>query len=99
MDTLRVDEKRKINSHGKPRSAGKGKGRTSVVQVQPHNQGLVHRNEEVQVNALKDWYSDAQRNEKHLNIGIFIGQKLIPGIIALFVTVFWYIGMMHYNKE
>ena len=43
MDTLRVDENRQVNSHGKPRSAGK-----KVVHVQPHDMGLVHRNREVQ---------------------------------------------------
>ena len=95
MDTLRVDEKRKINSHGKPRSAGK---KTGLVQVQPHDKGLVHRDEQVQMNALRDYYSSAQKNEKHLKIGTFIGRKLIPGTITLFVTVYWYIGMMHYNE-
>ena len=95
MDTLRVDDDRQVNSHGQPRSAGKKKG---VLKVQPHDQGLVHRNEQVQQSALKDWYREARTNEKNLNFGIFIGKKLIPGIIALFVTIYWYIGMMHYNQ-
>ena len=95
MDTLRVDEKRLVNSHGKPRSAKTKKG---VLQVKPQDKNLVHRNEEVQVEALRGFYREAQRNEKYLGIGHFIGRKLIPCIIAIFVTVYWLVGMKHYNK-
>ena len=95
MDTLRQDQKRKINHHGKPRSAATNKG---VVEVQPQDPNLVHRNEEVQVNALKEFYSQAQTNEKHLNLGKFLGRKFIPGIITLFVVVYWHLGMTHYNS-
>ena len=97
MDTLRVDENRKVNSHGKPKSAGK----KNVIKVQSHDMGLVNRNEQVQQNALKEWYNDANQNmnQKNLELGIFIGKKLIPGTIALFVTVFWYVGMSHYTQQ
>ena len=95
MDTLRVDEKRQVNSHGQPRSAKTNK---SLVEVQPHNQNLVHRNEQVQVDALKEYYREVQRNEKYLTLGKFIGKKLIPSIILRFVTIYWYIGIQHYSK-
>ena len=51
--------------------------------------GLVNRNEQVQQKALKEWYNDANQNmnQKNLELGIFIGKKLIPGTIALFVTI------------
>ena len=97
MDTLRVDENRKVNSHGKPKSAGN----KNVIKVQSHDMGLVNRNEQVQQNALKEWYNDANQNmnQKNLELGIFIGKKLIPGTITLFVTVFWYVGMSHYTQQ
>ena len=87
-----MDEKRQVNSHGQPRSA---KTKKSVVEVQPHD---VNLNEQVQVNALKEYYREVQRNEKYLSLGKFIGRKLIPSIIILFVTVYWYIGIQHYSK-
>ena len=93
MDTLRQDEKREVNHHGKPRSAKQKKG---VTIVQPHDSSLVHRDEKVQVNALRDWYREAQRNEKYLRFGKFIGRKCIPGIIVVFVAVYWNIRMRHY---
>ena len=94
MDTLRMDENRQVNNHGQPRSAGIKKG---LVKVQPLDKNLVHRNEQIQVNALKEWYGEAQKNEKYLKVGSFIGRKLIPGTILIFVTCFWCIGLMHYN--
>ena len=95
MDTLRVDEKRQVNSHGQPRSA---KTQKNIVEVQPHNQNLVHRNEQLQVDALKEYYREVKRNEKYLTLGKFIGRKLIPSIILGFVTIYWYIGIQHYSK-
>ena len=93
MDSLRNDENRQVNLHGEARSAGK---KRSLVQVQPRDETLVHRNEEVKVNALRELYDKAQTNETHLQLGIFIGRKLIPGIITMFVIGYWIFGILHY---
>ena len=49
-----------------------------MVQVQPRIKVLVHQNEEAQMNALRDWYSDAQKNEKIWELKYLLDKGWFP---------------------
>ena len=69
------------------RPGGKKEG---CVQVQPKDENHMHYSQQDNLN------KENQRNGTAVMTGIFVGRRLIPGIIALFATGYWIFGMSHY---
>ena len=101
MDSNR-GESREVNSHGKTREVGNGETDSNIIKVSPGPNtrpgGLVDRKENVQVDALRKFYSEANLNKKNVKFGEFLGRKAIPSFIMGFAVLYWLIGLRHYNK-
>ena len=60
---------------------------------------LISRKEDVQVNALRDYYSAfVTPNQRKLKRADFIGFTLIPSVALSFVVCYWAIGLMKYEE-
>ena len=91
MDMLRVDEDREVNHHGKSVTVGD--------KVTPFNEALISRNEQVEVDAKKTFYQNLKiKQEKKLKSVKKIALVYIPILELVFMAVYWYQGMKHYNK-
>ena len=89
-------ENREINHHGK--SVAVEGDITPVVPLQEtRNSGLIARRENVQVDALKKMYREANVKEKNIQRGEFLGKKMIPMLIISFSIVYWTYGLTSYT--
>ena len=60
---------------------------------------LISRKEDVQVNALRDYYSAfVTPNQRKLKRADYIGFTLIPRVVLSFVACYWAIGLMKYAE-
>ena len=101
MDTLKDDEEREINHHGKPMAVGEESNDDPYLPpveniVKVSGAELRHRREDRQVAAQKDFYNQirqAQRNKDRLRRCKRIGKVEIPTIIIIFVLIYWVYGL------
>lgn len=102
MDSLRNDDDREINHHGRPVEVGEQDSRrgSSVVKVAPvSGKDLVAVNEQVQLKALKSFYerADQKRDQHKKTLERCQRFTLIynPLLALAFVGVYWTIGLYH----
>ena len=96
MDCNR-SENREINHHGKSVSVD-GSETVVVPFSDTRNSGLIARKENVQVDALKKMYKEANVNKNNIKRGEFLGKKLIPTLIIIFSIVYWTYGLSNYTQ-
>ena len=56
----------------------------------------VYISTKLQVEALKEHYSNMTPNEKKLKIADYLGYTVIPSIAGTFVALYWVLGMIKY---
>merc|ERR1711962_325295 len=66
------------------------------IGTEPLQLALISRHEDVQVDALKEHYSNMTPNEKKLKIADFLGYTVIPSIAGTSVALYWVLGMIKY---
>ena len=86
MDLHRKED-RDINHHGRSVRVG------SVGSVKRID--LIARRENIQVNALRKLYEEAQYEMNYLKVGEFLGKIAIPISIILFSASYWIYGLLH----
>ena len=93
IDNLRQKggEEREINHHGKKIKVGE----KSPIQVQPYDSKLVSQDELTQDEALKKYYSETRANEEELKQALRIAHVWIPGVVIMFIVIYWSIGLSH----
>ena len=65
----------------------------------PFSEALISRNEQVEVDAKKTFYQNLKiKQEKKLKSVKKIALVYIPILELVFMAVYWYQGMKHYNK-
>ncbi|XP_023340726.1 gamma-aminobutyric acid receptor subunit beta isoform X2 [Eurytemora carolleeae] len=100
IDLLREEEgeEREINHHGKPRKVAPS---VSTLKVGEGQAGwmnkLVSRDEQVQQNALKEYYKGQKNvNKGKLAIAKSISLRWNPAIIVVFILFYWSFGLTLY---
>ena len=105
MDYLRLDEEREINHHGTSIKAEPENTMTDETPVNSFEQNkvnpldLISRNEETQVNALKEHYDRMKKEKltrKNLRKLAFCRKITIyynPIAVTVFVSFYWIIGL------
>ena len=70
-----------------------------VVHVAPaqdsRKSDLISRHEDVQVNALKKHYQEAEVRENSIKFGELVGRKVIPALVILFMILYWGYGLIY----
>ena len=85
-------EKREINHHGTSIDVSDGPIKVSTTTHGVNQEDLISRRENVQVEALKEFYRVA-KYQKNVKMGVFIGRKVIPSIIIGFTAAYWIYGL------
>ena len=101
MDTLRNDEDREINHHGKTIQVKDQNDETgSTTKVLPTNAALVSVNEKVELEAQKAFYEKleaemGQKISKKLKFWQNVSLVYAPLFALGFMTVYWIAGLKH----
>ena len=101
MDTLRNDEDREINHHGKTIQVKDQNDETgSITKVLPTNAALVSVNEKVELEAQKAFYEKleaemGQKISKKLKFLQNVSLVYAPLFALGFMTVYWIAGLKH----
>ena len=101
MDTLRNDEDREINHHGKTIQVNEQNiGTGSTTKVLPTNAALVSVNEKVELEAQKAFYEKleaemGQKISKKLKFWQNVSLVYAPLFALGFMTVYWIAGLKH----
>ena len=103
MDTLREEEAREINHHGKTISVNGTESdkeklfqKTLTIDEIPTYNDMTQRNEKELVQARKVFYEQAKFNVRLLSIGQLAAKKGIPVVILTFSTCYWTYGLYYY---
>lgn len=102
MDTLRNDEDREINHHGKAIQINEEKQAGSMIQVAPAKMALVSVNEEEERRAQKEFYEKVasemgKKKAKKLAFWKRVSLVYIPIFALVFISVYWVAGLKHAN--
>jgi len=99
MDTLREDEDREINHHGRPVEVGEAENLPSnAVMIKVAGKDLVSVDEKVQQKALKSFYDRVDvdnKRKKHLERCQRFTLVYNPMLALIFVAAYWIIGLFH----
>ena len=106
MDTLRNDDEREINHHGKTiqvnDESGSKENTDSIVKVVPFNAALVSVNEKVELDAQKTFYEKIEaemgrKRSKKLQFWQNVSLMYAPLFALVFMAVYWIAGLKHAN--
>ena len=101
MDTLRNDEEREINHHGKTiQVSDQNEEGASITKVSPADAALISVNEKVELEAQKVFYEKleaemGQKISKKLKFWQNVSLVYAPLFALGFMTVYWIAGLKH----
>ena len=103
MSRSEIEDSREINHHGKSRSV-KAKNEEPTLHgttAPAFDKNLVSVHEQVQDQALRAYYSKVKltkEKQKVLDRCILFSRKIKPAIAVVFITVYWFSGLLNYQK-
>ena len=103
MSRSEIEDSREINHHGKSRSVKSNNVEPTLhgTTAPAFDKNLVSVQEQVQDAALRDYYSKVRltkEKQKLMDRCILFSRKIKPFIAIVFITVYWFSGLLNYQK-